>query len=89
MNVKVKIECDLCEKKGGREIKIPIGQEETVDMLLIRLSKRTPEVVESILDPRTGGLRSGYTIKLNGRPVKEIKGMHTKIKERDEVKITT
>lgn len=89
MNVKVKIQCDLNNEKKNSEIKIPIKKQETIDTLMIKLSKRTPELVEAILDPRTGGLKENFNIKLNGRSIKQIKGMHTRLKDNDEVAITS
>lgn len=89
MNVKVEIQCDFEGRKGKSEMKIPIKKQETIDTLLIKLSKRTPEVVETILDPRTGGLKDSFDIELNGRSIGMIKGMHTRLKEGDEVTITS
>ncbi len=87
MNVNVKIHEDLHDESGSNTTKIPIKEDETVDTLLIKLSRRNPDVVESILDPRTGGLKEDFNIKLNGRSIKEIKGIHTRLKNKDELSI--
>ncbi len=88
MNVKVKIHEKLSKDSGENTTKIPINNQETIDTLLIKLSRRNPRLVESILDPRTGNLEDDYNIKLNGRSIKKIKGLHTTLKNKDELFIT-
>lgn len=44
--------------------------------------------MESILDPKTGGLKEEFNIKLNGRPVEQIRGLHTRLKNKDEISIS-
>jgi len=88
MNVKVIVRENLSDGSGQTDTKIPIKEGETIDTLLIKLSKRNPDVVESILDPRTGDLKDEYNIELNGRSIKKIKGLHTRLKNKDEVSIS-
>lgn len=87
MKVKVILQDNLKEKIGSQAIKIPIREQETIDTLLIKLSRRNPNLVESILDPRTGNVKDGFDIKLNGRSIKQIKGLHTRLKDKDEVTV--
>ncbi len=67
---------------------MPIGDDETVDTLLMKLSRRYPKVVEEVLDPTTGDIRENYDILLNGRRVQQIRGIHTKLKHKDEITIS-
>jgi len=87
MEVVVKLHGDLREKAGTDTIKLPISEEETVDMLLMKLSRRHPRVVEEILDPTTGELKEYYNILLNGRRIQHLRGIHTKLKHKDEIAI--
>lgn len=87
MEVVVKLHGDLREKAGTDTIRLPITEEETVDMLLMKLSRRHPRVVEEILDPTTGELKEYYNILLNGRRIQHLKGIHTKLKHKDELAI--
>jgi len=50
--------------------------------------RRHPQVVEAILDPTTGELREYFDILLNGRPIQQIRGIHTKLKHKDEIAIS-
>jgi len=88
MEVVVKLRGDLQEKAGTNTIKVPINDDETVDTLLMKLSRRHPQVVEAILDPTTGEFREYFDILLNGRPVQQIRGIHTKLKHKDEIAIS-
>jgi len=88
MEVVVKLRGDLQEKAGTNTIKVPINEVETVDTLLMKLSRRHPQVVEAILDPTTGELREYFDILLNGRPIQQIRGIHTKLKHKDEIAIS-
>ena len=87
MEVVVKLHGDLREKAGTDTIRLPIIDEETVDMLLMKLSRRHPRVVEEVLDPTTGELKEYYNILLNGRRIQQLKGIHTKLKHKDEIAI--
>ena len=87
MEVVVKLHGDLREKAGTDTIRLPITEEETVDMLLMKLSRRHPRVVEEILDPTTGELKEYYNILLNGRRIQHLRGIHTKLKHKDEIAI--
>ncbi len=89
MKVKVIVQKELCDDGGPKSIKIPIQEQETIDTLLIKLSRRNPNLVESILDPRTGGVKDGFNVSLNGRSIKGIKGLHTRLKNRDEITISS
>ncbi len=88
MEVVVKLHGDLQEKAGTGTIKVPIVEDETVDTLLMKLSRRHPKVVEAILDPTTGELRENFDILLNGRRIQQIRGIHTKLKHKDEIAIS-
>lgn len=88
MKVKIILQDNLKEKIGSQTIKIPIREQETIDTLLIKLSRRNPNLVESILDPRTGNVKDGFDIELNGRSIKQIKGLHTRLKDKDEVTVS-
>ena len=87
MEVVLRLHGDVREKAGTDTIKLPITENETVDTLLIRLSKRYPAVTEAILDPTTGELKSYFNILLNGRRIQQLRGIHTKLKDRDEIAI--
>lgn len=89
MNVRIMVDSTLHEGKGGSQLKIPIEKHETVDTLLIKLSRRSPDLVESILDPRTGDLKKEFKIELNGRSIDQIKGLHTRLKNKDELTVTS
>ncbi len=88
MEVVVKLNSDLREKAGTDTIKVPINEDETVDTLLMKLGRRHPTVVEAILDPTTGELREYFNILLNGRRIQQIRGIHTKLKHKDEIAIS-
>jgi len=88
MEVVVKLHGDLQEKAGTGTIKVPIIEDETVDTLLMKLSRRHPKIVEAILDPTTGELRENFDILLNGRRIQQIRGIHTKLKHKDEIAIS-
>lgn len=87
MKVKVFIQKSSESRSDAASIKIPIKERETVDTLLIKLSRRYPDFIESILDPRTGDIKEEFNINLNGRSIKKIKGLHTRLKNKDEVSI--
>ena len=88
MKVKIIVKEELCDNNGSKTIKIPMQNQETVDKILIKLGRRNPDLVESILDPRTGGINEDFHIKLNGRSIEEIEGLHTTMKNKDELTIS-
>lgn len=88
MKVTVKLHGDLREKAGTDTIMISIADDETVDTLLMKLSRRHSQLVETILDPTTGDLREYFNILLNGRRIQQIRGIHTKLKHKDEITIS-
>ncbi|MFB0500781.1 MAG: ubiquitin-like small modifier protein 1 [Candidatus Hadarchaeaceae archaeon] len=88
MEVVVKLHGDLREKAGTDTIKVSINEDETVDTLFMKLGRRHPRVVETILDPTTGELQENFNIMLNGRRIQQIRGIHTKLKHKDEVAIS-
>lgn len=88
MEVVVKLSDDLRKQAGTDTIKVPIDEDETVDTLLMKLSRRYPRLVESILDPTTGGVKNDYEILLNGRRIRHLRGIYTKLKHKDEVAIS-
>jgi len=87
MEVVVKLHGELREKAGTDTIKVSINEDETVDTLFMKLGRRHPRVVEMILDPTTGGIQENFNILLNGRKIQHIRGIHTKLKHKDEVAI--
>jgi MoaD family protein len=88
MEVIVRLHGDFRKRAGTDTIRVPIGDDETVDTLLMKLSRRYPKVVEEVLDPTTGDIRESYDILLNGRRVQQIRGIHTKLKHKDEISIS-
>jgi molybdopterin converting factor small subunit len=88
MEAIVKLSDDLKEKAGTGTIKVPINEGETVDTLLMKLSRRYPKLIETILDPTTGEVKGNYEVSLNGRRIRYIRGIHTKLKHKDEVAIS-
>ena len=88
MEVTVRLHGDLRQKAGTDTIRMPIREDETVDALLMKLSRRYPELVESILDPTTGELGERYNVLLNGRSLKRLRGIYTKLKHKDEITIS-
>ncbi len=88
MEVVIKLHGNFREHAGTDTIKVPIGNDETVDTLLMKLSRRHPKVVEEVLDPMTGDLRGNYNVLLNGRRVQQIRGIHTKLKHKDEITLS-
>lgn len=88
MEVIVKLCGDLCERAGTDTVRVPIDEDETLDTLLMKLSRRHPKVVEMILDPTTGELKESYEILLNGRRIQRTRGIHTKLKHKDELTIS-
>ncbi len=88
MEVVVRLHGGFREQAGTDTIRVPIDEDETVDTLLMKLSRRHPKVVEEVLDPMTGDIRGSYDILLNGRRVQQIRGIHTKLKHKDEVTLS-
>jgi MoaD family protein len=89
MEVVVRLHGDFRDRAGTDTIKVSIGDDETVDTLLMKLSRRYPKVVEEVLDPTTGDVRENYDILLNGRRILQIRGIHTKLKHKDEITISS
>ncbi len=88
MEVTVKLQGDLREKAGTDTIRIAINDNDTIDTLLIRLGKRHPLLLETILDPTTGELKPYFNILLNGHQIQHMRGIHTKLKHKDELAIS-
>jgi molybdopterin converting factor small subunit len=88
MEVVIKLRGSLREKAGTDTIRMPIKENEIIDTLLMKLSRRCPEIVEMILDPTTGELSESCNILLNGRKVKGAGGIYTKLKHKDELEIS-
>jgi MoaD family protein len=89
MEVVVRLHGDFRDRAGTDTIKVSIDDDETVDTLLMKLSRRYPKVVEEVLDPTTGDVRENYDILLNGRRILQIRGIHTKLKHKDEITISS
>ncbi len=87
MEVTIKIYGDLVKKAGTDTIRLPIDENDTIDALLIRLGKRHPVLLEAILDPTTGELKPYFNILLNGHQIQRMRGIHTKLKHKDELAI--
>lgn len=88
MEVLVKLYNELREKAGTDTIKMPINDHETVDTLMIKIGRRHPILLDYILDPITGELKESLTILLNGRQIPSRRGIHTKLKHKDEIAIS-
>ncbi len=88
MEVVVRLSDELRKQAGTDTIKIPIDENETVDTLLMKLSRRHPRLVELILDPTTGETKSAYELLINGRRIRHLRGIYTKLKHKDEVLIS-
>ena len=88
MEVLVKLHDELREKAGTDTLKIPINNHETIDTLLIKVGRRHPVLLDYILDPITGELKSDLSILLNGRQIPAGRGIHTKLKLKDEITIS-
>jgi len=87
MYVMVTLQGELGKRAGTGSVRLPIDNEETLDSLLMKLGRRHPSVVESVLDPTTGELSDRYQVLLNNRPVRRVLGIHTKLKHKDEITI--
>ncbi len=87
MEVVVKLSDELREQAGTNTIRVPINEDETLDTLLMKLSRRYPKLIETLLDPTTGEIKGEYEILLNGKRTRNIRGIYTKLKHKDEVAI--
>lgn len=88
MEVVVRLSDNFRKQAGTDTIKVPIDEDETVDTLLMKLSRRYSKLVETILDPTTGEVKGDYEILLNGRRIRHLRGIYTKLKHKDEVSIS-
>ncbi|MFH1820830.1 MAG: MoaD/ThiS family protein [Methanobacteriota archaeon] len=88
MEVVVRLGEELRKQAGTDAIKIPIDEAETIDTLLMKLSRRHPKIVELVLDPTTGEAKGEYEILINGRRIRSLRGIYTKLKHKDEVLIS-
>jgi molybdopterin converting factor small subunit len=84
MEAFIRLHPSFKNKIGTDLIRVSINDNETVDTLLMKISRRHPRLVELMLDPTTGELRGDYSILLNGR---KIRGIHTKLKHKDEISV--
>jgi len=85
MEVVVRLHPSLKSEIGTCEVRVQISEYETVDTLMMKISRRYPKLVEMIIDPATGDLRTDYEILLNGRKIRDI---HTKLKHKDEISVS-
>ena len=83
MEVLIRLREDFQKKAGTDSLRVSIEEGETVDTLLIKLGKRYASLVEEILDPRTGEIRENIDVLLNNRHIQRIRGIHTKLKDKD------
>jgi len=88
MEVTIKLHSSFKEKIGTDSIKVSIGDSETLDTLLMKISRRYPRIIEMVLDSTTGELREDFDILLNGRKINRMGGIHAKLKHKDEVTIS-
>ena len=88
MEVVVRLSEELRKQAGTDTIKVPIDEDETVDTLFMKLSRRHPKLVELVLDPTTGEVKSDYELHINGRRIRHLRGIYTKLKHKDEVLMT-
>jgi len=88
MEVVVRLNDELRKQAGTDTIKVPIDEDETVDTLLMKLSRRHPKLIELVLDPTTGEVKGEYEILINGRRIRHLRGIYTKLKHKDEVLIS-
>lgn len=84
MEVTIKVHPNLKAGIGTEEIRVRISESETLDTLMMKISRRYPKLVEYVLDPTTGELRQDYSVLLNGRRMRDI---HTKLKHKDEISV--
>jgi molybdopterin converting factor small subunit len=84
MEAVIRLHPSFKDNIGTDLIKVRIDEDETVDTLLMKISRRYPRLVEVMLDPMTGELQESYEILLNGRKIKDI---HTKLKHKDELSV--
>ncbi len=85
MEVIIRVHPSFKSEIGTEEIRVKISEFETLDTLMMKISRRYPRLVEYVLDPTTGELRQDYTILLNGRRMRDI---HTRLKHKDEISIS-
>lgn len=85
MEVLVRLHPSLKPEIGTCEVRVQISDYETIDTLMMKISRRYPKLVEMIIDPATGDLRTDFEILLNGRRIKDI---HTKLKHKDEISVS-
>jgi MoaD family protein len=85
MQITVKLLGELEKIAGTKEIKLSINEGDTIDTVFLKLSRRYPKMVESLLDPLTGEIADKYEVLLNRRRPKE--GLYTKLKNRDELSL--
>lgn len=88
MEVTVRLHADFKSQVGTGTIRVSIDDDETVDTLLMKLSRRYPKLIEIVLDPTTGEIRENCDILLNGQRIQRIRGIHTKLKHKDEIAIS-
>ncbi|MEM2282239.1 MAG: MoaD/ThiS family protein [Candidatus Hadarchaeales archaeon] len=86
MQITVKFSGELERMAGTREVKINMEENETVDTLFLKLSRRYSKVVEALLDPITGEITDKYEVLLNGRHLRD--GLYTKLKNGDELTLS-
>jgi len=63
---------------------VQISDYETIDTLMMKISRRYPKLLEMVIDPTTGDIRTDFEILLNGRRIKDI---NTKLKHKDEISV--
>jgi MoaD family protein len=85
MQITVKLLGELEKMAGTKEIKLSINEGDTIDTVFLKLSRRYPKMVESLLNPLTGEIADKYEVLLNGRRPKEE--LYTKLKNRDELSL--
>lgn len=64
---------------------VDVGDGATVGDLLRELRMLKPRVVDAVMDG--GSVRSEFVVVVNGRSIDFLKGLHTVLREGDEVAI--
>ncbi|MEW6221841.1 MAG: MoaD family protein [Candidatus Hadarchaeota archaeon] len=85
MEVTIRLHAVFKENIGTDTIRVSINDNETLDTLLMKISRRYPKLIEMILDPTTGELKEEFDILVNGRRVERMGGIHAKLKHKDEI----
>jgi len=87
MKITVKFFTTLREITGKKEDEIQLSSIITVKELLTRLSKKYGKQFVDYLYDERGNMRAYIQILINGRGIKDLQGLETKLKEGDVIAI--